>query len=245
MKQKKQFTVDMYRWLILTSLLLSSVFFQPAATVNAATYTVFPTDDTYVEELSPYNVKGALGYMQLGGYTNLTYSYLKFNFDFLDQDEIVTAVTLSISGSWTGSTTSDISLYLVNDDSWDEQTLSWSNQPASEINADNLIGTYSYSYFSPFVASEWNLLSNMQWASLFEGQDDTQLTLLLAGSSFFFFSSEGFLPPYITIVTEPAGDNVSGTQTPVPLPSSFWLICVPCLAYGVNRIYRNDFSKQL
>lgn len=226
-----------FRLKISLFLLLLSVLFSFVMIAEAATYTVFPTDDTYVEERSPYNVKGALNYIQIGGDSSSMYGFLKFNFDFIDEDEYVVSAILSITGWWVGTNNSSIELYLVDDDSWNEQTLSWSNLPSCEMNDDNLLGTQNY--FFPFAELQWNLLETMEWDSLFQEDDDTQLSLLLVSLSeidnMFFFTKEGYFSPFITIVTETVDDNSTGDQATVPLPSSFWLLCIPCVIYFSNR----------
>ncbi|NWH04278.1 DUF7594 domain-containing protein [Desulfobacter latus] len=206
--------------------------------VNAATYTVFPTEDTYVGEKSPYNIMGALNYIQIGGDKT---AMLKFNFDFIGQDEYVVAATLFITGWWIGPNNSYIELYHFDNDSWNEQTLSWSNQPAYEMNENNLVGRQNY--FFPFAELQWNLLKNMEWDSLLKEEDnDTQLSLLLVSLSeidnMFFFTKEGFFPPSISIITE------TGQETPVPLPSSFWLLCIPCLIHCI-QFYKFNTSKKI
>ena len=232
--RKKKFAIC--RLIILAFLLSLPVFFSSVIIVNAATYTVFPTEDTYVGGKSPYNVMGALNYMQIGGDKT---AMLKFNFDFIDQDEYVVAAALSITGWWIGPNNSSIELYHVDDDSWNEQTLSWSNQPSYDMNDNNLVGKQNY--FFPFTELQWNLLKNMECDSLLKEENDTQLSLLLVSSSeidnMFFFTKEGFFPPSITIVTELVDYSTTGPQTPVPLPSSFWLLCIPCLIHCLNPIY--------
>ena len=77
-----------------------------------------------------------------------------------------------------------------------------------------------------------------------EGRRRHQLSLLLVSSSeidnMFFFTKEGFFPPSITIVTELVNYNTTESQTPVPVPSSFWLLCIPCLINCVTLIYQKN-----
>ena len=95
--------------------------------------------------------------MQIGGDKT---AMLKFNFDFIDQDECVVAATLSITGWWIGTNNSSIELYHVDDDSWNEETLSWSNQPSYEMNDSNLVGTQNYFFlllsYNGIYSKAWN-----------------------------------------------------------------------------------------
>jgi len=106
----------------------------------ATTYTIYVSDDTFVEmEIGPpwhnygdwHNLTVALS---IGGGAD---TYLKFDLSVIPDDHIITSIVLwlynykSISGIWMGAThnNANVIAYHVDDDTWDEMTVTWNNRP--------------------------------------------------------------------------------------------------------------------
>lgn len=228
-----------YTMLIVVSIISAVLMMSDIS--NAATYKLYPIEDTYVDEHSANMINGYKTYLQVGGVTVSRDAYLKFHLDSLESDEQIISATFSIYGWWVGPGSDVIDLYHIADDSWTEDTLKWSNQPDSSAE-NGLIGTGDF--LNPFNWLNWDLLENRDWDD-FVGQDDEFITLSITAtgqSNLFFFSKEvpsELYNPFITIVTEIINDDPTDPIHPAPLPPSLVLLLFPCLLGLICRKNKN------
>lgn len=99
---------------------------------------LLPTDDAYVKDGSSANTKygkettlvvkndGASGFTR--------HSYIKFDLSQYKQQDISNAVlTLSVTSGNTDADKTDYQVYMVEDDSWTEDSITWNNKPSAGI----------------------------------------------------------------------------------------------------------------
>lgn len=122
--------------LILIVLLLLSIIpawaIKPVAAAQTSVQ-LSPTDDAYVKDTAPDTNYGSWGSLYVGTYSGdgaNERAYLKFDLSSLpDNAVIVSAKLYAYTYLGASSDPVNISAYVVSDDSWDENTITWNNKP--------------------------------------------------------------------------------------------------------------------
>jgi hypothetical protein len=206
-----------------------------SAPAMAATYQLTPVDDTYAYSGEPDTAHGSLSGIATGyAYPHSEagwISYLKFDLGSVPNNEVITGATLNLYKFITGAGYGQLgtNLFRFADDSWTENTLTWSNQPLGfDPYGIPLKGTFIASNpdgFSYVGWSSWNLLEKSAWDPSIDQADgflSLQLAEIYSGDQSHNWCSKESDPtncpasamhqPYLTITT-----------APVPLPPAVWL----------------------
>jgi hypothetical protein len=205
---------------LLLVLLLSGSFLFSGGAI-AGSFTLNAIDDASASLINPWSYLGQTENV----FTNpLAFSYLKFDLTAIASEPILSA-TLTLyqySGfqpKRLGS--SGTSVYLVTNDSWSDETISWLNKPSStallgsNLNGGNYVGWSSYA-----LSMNAGLLKDPIWSMVIKDTVGWKL------NEHNFYSSEyegapGYAPR-LDIVTL---DSVKGDfAAPVPEPATLFLL---------------------
>ena len=205
-------------------------FLLTAANSYASKYILYPTDDTYVNQLAPNNNYGRLNYIKLrgnGSYNATQNPYLKFHPGCLPEDETITGASLNLYFFYG----SNMSVYLhhISDDSWNESEATWNNKPDSG-NIGSLLAEAYFHY--PFSWVSFDLFSTGAWDYMAD-QEDSYLSMMLSlptQISAVLLSKEHYAyTPYLTVTT--VNNPIINS---VPIPSTIWLFlsCLLMFKFG-------------
>lgn len=198
----------------------------PTTTPVAGPTALPPIADAYVSQINPNSTYGTLdpthlqtqGSRGVSGPCNTTkYSYLKFNVGILASDMTTATLTLDetlYTGPGAGVVTG---LFAVNDDSWQETTITWNNRPAvitPALATDNVPVTGQLVSFAsaPLLAYLNGERVGDGIASLAVGYVDCPP---VSAPQLQNSSKEGPLPPGLSVVQP----GITPTATPSPTPT--------------------------
>ena len=221
----------MYGALINAFVIAATILSAPAM---AATYQLAPVDDTFAYSGAPDTSYGAISGIASGyeyPHTEAGWiSYLKFDLSSIPNTEIITGATLNLYQFLGGGfALIGTNLFRFANDSWNENTLTWNNQPLgfTQVGTPNF-GTLIASNTNGWDYrgwSTWNLFEESAWipnADQVDGFLSLQLAETYGGTQSHNWCSKESDPtncpasamhqPYLTITT-----------APVPLPPAVWL----------------------
>jgi hypothetical protein len=195
-----------------------------ASVAEAYQYSIHPTDDTYVSNLTNEGSSYGVNYLYVSNMPAfIAYAYLKFPLAQIRENEVVDEVTLRMYTFYGYQAVINVS-YVAFDD-WTEETITWCDHPADHatpVLMDSKFLEHAYENI------QFDLKKNISWP-LPSDNEDSSLTLLLTLSSLgdvFLAStsneaSDNDWLPTLNITTHTVEmDEVSS----VPLPSSLVLI---------------------
>ena len=183
------------------------------ACVNAyaSTYTLFPTDDTYVEKSAPINNFGGATYFSASADSPLSWAYLKFYLGDIQSSETIIGATMDLYSFFGYKSAGEV--YHVSDDSWSETSLTWNTQPQTDTSGSLLDTAYIQ---NPNTLMTWNLFNTGKWHPD-EDQTDKYLSLLIKApiKTLFFYSKKmgQTFSPSLSITTDNRPIIIS---TPIP-----------------------------
>jgi hypothetical protein len=201
-------------------LAISGLFF---TTAQAATYTLTPTADAYVEVFQPdtnFGSSSRLATNATFGGGAIQFTYLMFDLGAIPAGETITGATLNLyQVEGVGVGMNPVNASRVDDDSWNEMSITWNNKP----DAGYLLGTNTDGALYQGWA-QWDILSTGNWDAVAD-QTDGLLSIMLAegpsgNNARQYCSKESDLDscsalgatgiPFLEITT-------------VPLPAAVWL----------------------
>jgi len=224
---------------------------------SAGVFALAPVDDTYVYSGEPSIPHGdvsviATGYdfpHTEGGWI----SYLKFDLSGIPSDQVITGATLNlyqVLGAGYAQIGTD--LFHIDNDTWNENTLTWNNQPLGFTPYGTpVLGTLIASNpngFSYVGWSAWNLFEKSAWNADVD-QKDSFLSLQLAEmylgtQTHDWCSTESDLtnclaPGETGPATESRRPYLTITTAVVPLPQAIYLF-----GFGIIGLIRMTFRKR-
>jgi len=195
-----------------------------SSVAEAYQYSIHPSDDTYVSNLTGEGSNYGVSHLYLANTPAfLAYAYLKFPLVQIAENEVVDEATLRMYTFYGYQAVINVS-YVAFDD-WTEETITWSDHPADHA-APVLMDSKFLEYADEYI--QFDLIKNISWPQPSDNEDGS-LTLLLTlsspgevflASTSNLASDNNWLPTLnITTHTIHTIDEVS-----VPLPSSLVLI---------------------
>jgi hypothetical protein len=192
--------------------LIISVLSLPAVHAIANTYTLAPTEDTWVYAVTPDAVLGS----DQGIATDIQnlspkgYAFLKFDVSSIPSGQMIQSAVLHLyqfNGGGYGEGPTAL-LYFANN-SWSESTLTWNTTPS---------GTQTFLVqnndgHSHTGDSTWSFLWNSSWGSI--------ITLEIGENSSGDQSHNWYSKDYSDSAVRP---YLEITTTPVPIPGAVWLL---------------------
>ena len=122
--------------------------------------TFYPVDDAEVLENKPDNNYGTSEYMYIGYEKNAKRVFLKFKLKNIPAGATIESAELSLRVGKVIGGGEKVQVHRVDNDDWDEHTITWSNKPSvgGSLDNRNLSGGYQRYYWdnvTSFVASQW------------------------------------------------------------------------------------------
>ena len=196
--------------------------------INAAIYSITPTDDTYADQLAPGNYYSSLNTLITRKSIAAAQTYLKFSLEDIPATEQIVGAVFGLYShygyhAW-------VTLNHLSDDSWSERELTWNNRPAGGAQGVELGRQYLDSANNWLI---WDMFGNHNWdvaADLADGY--VSLVVMSLNSDLFFASKEFFISeqqPFLMVTTKPV-------STPIP---QAWLLMAAGLIglLGIRKRY--------
>lgn len=167
--------------------------------------------DTYVNSDSPTKNYGSGTSLYVDGSPNSAHSYLKFDLSSLNNSNIVSAKLILFTTTNANANTNGVNnIVLIPDNSWQENTLTFSNKPA----------------FGPEVGTIQNKTINTQYVvplnpSVIQPVAGSLLSLAIntsSGDGSYFYSKESVEQQRPVLIIEYETQSVTPTGTATPLP---------------------------
>ena len=221
-------TQDLFRFFTIFGLSL--------ANAHAATYSLNPTADAYVEVYQPDTNFGSSTRLA----TNATFgggaiqnTFLRFDLSAIPAGETIKGATLNLyQVTGVGVGLNPVTAYRVGDDSWTESTITWNNQPSAGLFLGSNTDGALYQGWA-----QWDLFSSGNWNATAD-QIDGFLSLVL-----FEGPSGNNARQYCSKESDLSSCSALGATgipfleiTTIPLPAAAWLFGSGLLGlFGVAR----------
>ena len=192
----------------------------------AVYYTFLPTDDVHVDTFSPNGSNPIKYYFYTNGEVAPAHAYLKFYLGSVPATDQITEAILNLYCVYGYKT--EVDLYYISDDSWDEGSVSWNNQPDSGnlgpmLDSAYVVYPYNWVILDLFGSGAWDPTVD---------ETDNYISLLIKSSEkyLFFLSKDAAydLKPFLAVTTTTAvpmaGVETVTTMSSVPIPPSCWLL---------------------